>query len=269
MKSSKCQKCSLVQWAESDACKRCGASLGNGITSPLLSASTVSTENDVRSVPPAQPTPGYQYALPELKSGLAIASMVVAIIAFPTTFLLIGIILAPVAVTMGIVALVRANRKPTIYGGKGFAIAGISVGSVVCLFFVPLIAAIAIPNLLAARRAANEGSALSVIETIALAQDKHSMADESGVCGDLMTLASKNLIAGELAAGEKNGYTFVAGGNQSDEDGCEVRATPESPSQGNRSFYFSSADGVVRVAKNGSPANHTDPPMTEYSRASN
>ena len=169
---------------------------------------------------------------------------------------------------MGIVAVVRATKKPTIYGGKGFAIAGISVASVVCFFFVPLIAAIAIPNLLAARRAANEGSALSVMETIALAQDKHSTADESGVCGDLMTLAAKNLITGELAAGKKNGYKFVAGGNLSDSDGCEVRATPESLSQGSRSFYFSSSDGVVRVARNGSPANHTDPPMTEYSRAS-
>ena len=268
MNSAKCPKCSLVQWDDSGVCKRCGSSLAPDTISQQFDGTPVSNEYAYQA-PQPQSAASAEYGQPQLKSGLALTSMILAIIAFPTTFLLIGLLLAPIAMIMGIVALVRAARKPMIYGGKGFAIAGICVSAVVCVFFVPLIAAIAIPNLLASRRAANEGSALSTIETIALAQDKHSTADESGNCGDLMTLAAKNLIQGDLAAGKKNGYRFDAGGNVSDSDGCEVRATPESRSQGNRSFYFSSADGVVRVAKNGSPANHTDPPMTEYSRASN
>jgi len=268
MNSAKCPKCSLVQWSDSDVCKRCGASLGPEIVSQHFEGTPVSNEYTYQSFEP-QSAGSTQYSQPQLKSGLALASMIIAIIAFPTTFLLIGLLLAPIALIMGIVALILATKKPTIYGGKGYAIAGISVSSVVFLFFVPLIAAIAIPNLLAARRAANEGSAISTIETIALAQDKHSTDDGSGACGDLMTLAAKNLLPGELAAGKKNGYKFDAGGSLSDSDGCEVRATPESPSKGTRSFYFSSSDGVIRVAKNGSTANHTDPPMTEYSRASN
>lgn len=261
MNSSKCPKCSLVQWADSGTCKRCGSPLYGQVDEAVSSSpATFAPQN-------YQPNYGSSYAQPELKTGLAIASMVVGIIAFPTTFMLIGFLLAPVAIVLGIVALVRANKKPNVYGGKGFAIAGIAVGSVICVFFAPIVAAIAIPNLLAAKRAANEGSALSTLQTIALAQDKHASTEESGDCGDLMGLALKNLIDARTASGKRSGYRFTAGGNASDTYGCEVRATPESPSEGTRSFYFSSSDGVVRVATNGSPANYTDPPITQ-SRAS-
>ena len=187
--------------------------------------------------------------------------MVIAIIAFPTTFLLIGLLLAPIAVVMGIVALRKATKNPMTYGGKGFAIAGIAVGSVVCVFFVPLIAAIAIPNLLAARKAANEGAALSSMETIAIAQATYVSTYGAGSCGDLMTLATKNLIDAQLASGKKSGYRFTAGGEHASA-GCEIRATPETLSHGNRSFYFSSLDNVVRVATKGVQANQTDPPIT-------
>lgn len=257
MRSTKCPTCGLVQWAESDICKRCGAQFGSG---GAVSQQSFPAEQTFQ---PHQPYANSYASEAQLKQGLAIASMVMAIIAFPTTFLLIGLLLAPIAVIMGIVALRRATKNPMTYGGKGFAVAGIAVGSVVCVFFVPLIAAIAIPNLLASRRAANEGSALDSLEIIALAQDKHSSNDVAGDCGDLMMLAAKNMIVdAKVASGKKNGYKFTAGGNQSDTDGCEVRATPESKSAGNRSFYFSSSDNIVRVAMNGEPANRTDPPGT-------
>ena len=105
---------------------------------------------------------------PQLKTGLALASMIVGIAAFPMIFVLIGVLLAPIAVVLGIVAIRKASKQPHVYGGKGFAIAGIAAGSVVCVF-VPLVAAIAIPNLLAARRAANEGSAMNTMRKIAAA----------------------------------------------------------------------------------------------------
>lgn len=259
MKSSKCPNCSLVQWAESDACKRCGASLASHQSSYVPAA-------------PAEWQAGQQghgpyYAQPQLKSGLAITSMVLAIVAFPTTFLLIGLLIAPVAVVMGIVALVRANRQPMTYGGKGFAIAGISVGSVVCVLFVPLIAAIAIPNLLASRRAANEGSAIRTIELIARAQLSHASIAPSGACGDITELVAKSLLDPTLASGKKNGYRFTSTGSSSDDRGCEVRATPESESDGNRSFYFSSVDGVVRFATNGKAATSSDAPLVPNRRS--
>jgi hypothetical protein len=258
MNSIKCPSCSLVQWADNQNCKRCGAHI-SFVASPVQAeASPYSYQQN-----PYAPPPGAQ-----LKTGLALASMIIGIIAFPTTFILLGMLLAPVAIVLGIVAIRKASKQPNVYGGKGFAIAGIAVGSVVCLFFVPLIAAIAVPNLLAARRAANEGSALNTLEKIVVAQTAHASMDPDGACGDLMALASKNLIAGDLAAGRKNGYKFEAKGNIDDEYACEVQATPESRSHGTRSFYYSSYDDVLRVATDGLPADRDDLPL-EASRASN
>ena len=195
---------------------------------------------------------------------MALTSMILAIIAFPLMFVLIGIALAPVAFTLGIIALVRANKTPAVYGGKGFAIAGITVSAVVCFFFVPIIAAIAIPNILAAKRAANEGSAFNTLQKIATAQAAYSDNDESGNCGDTKSLAAKNLIDGGLANGVRNGYRFTARGNASDTNGCEVTAAPLTPSERIRSFYYSSADGSVRVQKGGS-ASYTSPPVDSES----
>jgi hypothetical protein len=263
MKSSKCPKCSLVQWAENNICKRCATSLEPG-TFAAAQQSNPNTEQPTWQ----QPVSDSQYGPPQLKTGLAVASMIIAIVSFPTTFLLIGLLLAPVALVMGIVALIRANKKPMEYGGKPFAIAGISVASVVCLFFVPLIAAIAIPNLLASRRAANEGSALAAMQKIALAQSAFSETEGGNDCGDIRSLATKGFIDAKFASGFTNGYKFVAGGSPSGNDGCEVRATPASVSEGKRSFYFSSSDNIIRVATNGMAATRNDPPMDQSSRAS-
>jgi type II secretory pathway pseudopilin PulG len=205
---------------------------------------------------------------PQMKTGLALASMIIGIVAFPLTFVLIGILLAPVAVILGIVALRKAAKQPHVYGGKGFAIAGIAVGSVVGFLIVPMIAAIAIPNLLAARRAANEGSAVSAVRTIAIAQATYSSMNGDGACGDLTELASRKLIAGELATGRKNGYRFEAKGSIDEDHACEVLATPESKSHGTRSFYYSSEDETLRMTQDGSPADHNDQPV-ETLRSSN
>jgi type II secretory pathway pseudopilin PulG len=196
---------------------------------------------------------------------MALASMILAIIAFPTMFILIGILLAPVAFILGIIALVRANKRPAIYGGKGFAIAGIAVSSVVCFFFVPIIAAIAIPNILAAKRAANEGSAMAAMRKLAAAQVAYSDSDESGGCGNMRALAGNNLVHENLSTGTRNGYRFSVSGNASDTNGCEIKATPLSPSEGTRSFYYSSVDGVFRVQSKGGAANYSSPPVDSES----
>ena len=264
MKSSKCPQCSLIQWADNSNCKRCGASLeARAFTpapQPIASGDQAAWQ---------QPVSGVQNGQPELRSGLALASMIVAIVSFPTTFLLIGLLLAPAALIMGIVALMRATKKPMIYGGKPFAIAGIAVASVVCLFIVPIIAAIAIPNLLASRRAANEGSALAAMQKIATAQSTFAATEGDGDdCGDIRSLASKGLIDARYTSASTNGYKFVASGSPSSNDGCEVHATPASVSDGKRSFYYSSSDNLIRVATNGMAATRNDPPMDQSSRAS-
>ena len=208
--------------------------------------------------------PNYQPS--PLKSGMAIASMVLGILGFVTSIILIGIPLALTGLILGIVALVRANKKPNTYGGKGFAIAGIATGALATLFF-PIIAAIAIPNLLAARRAANEGSAISTVRTLSAAEQTYRATAGSGRCGDLKQLQAMQLIDPSLgASNQKSGYRFMVTNLPLIDGGCEIHTTPVSASTGTRSFYFSTEDGLIRAAsKNGQFASQSDAPLGQNS----
>jgi type IV pilus assembly protein PilA len=75
---------------------------------------------------------------------------------------------------------------------------------------IGIIAAIAIPNLLASRRAANEGSAQSSIRTIHSSQATYQATAGNGAfAANLTTLNGQQLIDGVLASGSKSGYTFA------------------------------------------------------------
>ena len=75
---------------------------------------------------------------------------------------------------------------------------------------IGIIAAIAIPNLLASRRAANEGSAQSSLRTIHSSQATYQSTSGAGAfAANLATLNGVNLIDGVLASGTKSGYTFA------------------------------------------------------------
>lgn len=288
MTSIKCPNCNLTNWATAISCKRCKQMLQNGGESFQPNEPTAESFDGQNFAPDASPhfqpdndwqppvdnqtqthwqppyTPNYQqnyYPSPPLKSGLAIASMVLGILGFVTAIFLVGIVIAPIGLILGIVALVKANKKPHIYGGKGFAITGIVTGGMMVLV-MPIIAAIAIPNLLAARRAANEGAAISTMRTIVSAESTYVQTAGRGRCGDLNTLSAANLIDPTLAKGEKSGYRFIVVNLPIADGGCEVRATPISASNGTRSFYFSTEDGIFRAAaKGGQPANGNDAAM--------
>jgi type IV pilus assembly protein PilA len=77
---------------------------------------------------------------------------------------------------------------------------------------IGIIAAIAIPNLLASRRAANEGSAQSSLRTIHSSQATYQATAGNGAfAGLLVTLAGQNLIDPVLGGADpalKSGYTF-------------------------------------------------------------
>jgi prepilin-type N-terminal cleavage/methylation domain-containing protein len=74
---------------------------------------------------------------------------------------------------------------------------------------IGIIAAIAIPNLLASRRAANEGSAQSSLRTIHSAQATYQATSGNGAyAADLPALNGVGLVDAVLATNTKSGYDF-------------------------------------------------------------
>lgn len=252
MSSVKCNLCGMVCWAGAEACKGCGNPLG---------ATTQHNYHYGHATGGPAFAPGGGQT--KKRTGLAIASLVIGIISIPTLGLLgFG---AFVGIGLGIAALLRAKQQPSEFGGQGLAIGGIvaSVLSLALVVPIGIVAAIAIPNLLASRRAANEASALRTIRLLAEAESIFQSSTGVGKFGDLSELEAANLVDAKLAKGFLNSYYFnVTPLGES----FEVSASPvKYPSDGTRSFYLSSSEGIVRaVDKRGLPADATDPPLPEF-----
>jgi type IV pilus assembly protein PilA len=75
---------------------------------------------------------------------------------------------------------------------------------------IGIIAAIAIPNLLASRRAANEGSAQSSMRTLHSSEAVYQATEGDGGFGDLTALEDNDLIDSQLGVAPftKSGYVF-------------------------------------------------------------
>ena len=147
----------------------------------------------------------YAYEVPPSK-GLAIGALVLGLVSFPLIFFFgMGFLTAITGIVLGFVALSKAKRSPREYQGRGMAIGGIISCFASMGMFVLIVLAIAIPNLMAARNAANEGSAISSLRTIASAELTYQATTGRGRYGTLSELAQAGLIDAELASGKKNG----------------------------------------------------------------
>ncbi len=134
---------------------------------------------------------------------------------------------------------------------KGFSL----IELLIVVVIIGIIASIAIPNLLASRRSANEGAAISALRTLHGAQQTYAATSGNqqfaGVTGvgapgaattvPLQHLADVNLVDSVLASGTKGHYNFTG------ERGFGVSGSGGTPA----TFYFtarpSSASGLTQT----------------------
>lgn len=256
MKSVKCPQCGFVGWADADSCKKCGAPQTEH---PVYTSDELEPSQTVYYAPPPA---GFQ---PNLKQGLAVASMVIGI----ANFLFLGIFGVTIiaGIVISAIALKKIKRFPLQYGGKSFAVTGLimNTASVVLLIPVLIILAIAIPNLQASRRAANEGSAINSLRKIGTAELTYQSTLGRGAFGTLQDLQNQNLISPDLANGTRHGYRFKVETVSDAGDGWPgfiVLAVPtDYGSTGRRSFFMDETLVIRAADSQGMEATKYDAPL--------
>jgi len=139
---------------------------------------------------------------------------------------------------------------------KGFSL----IELLIVVAIIGIIAAIAVPNLLKSRQAANEASAIGSTRTIGTAMATYLSTQGGGAtyAANLALLGdtSVNLVDSQLASGSKSGFLFQATGSASTtaspatfDTTCEPQSTG-SFGTGNRSFRTD--DSFVICQTNGS-----------------
>jgi type IV pilus assembly protein PilA len=228
---------------------------------------------------------GAPYVGPTQTSGKAIGSLICGILFFffPS---------AVVAIILGHLSLSDIRKERGRLTGHGLAMAGLVLGyvGVAVIPVVLIIAAIAIPNLLRARTAANEATALGslrIIETAAISyQDTYSngyppsLSALDGSGAGAASCDHAQLIDPALALGQKAGYVFTYIAFPAMEDsqapdspqaianGCTVRggksltinADPVTRGTTGIRSFFADQSGVIRFNPDG-PASTDSPPL--------
>jgi len=249
-----CPACTTANEDRAAFCNQCGAS--------LQAAASVPPQ-------PVMQSPAMLHPAVQETSGLAIASLVCGLLffIFPAAVL---------AIVFGHISSSQIRKSAGRLKGAGMSLAGMILGYV-GIAFIPIIliiAAIAIPNLLRARMAANEASAISSLRDIARATIQYQDAYH-GYPPALSALGpppaghgadadGADLIDGRLTSGSKNGYMFqyhaVSSRGDGVFDGFDVNADPITPNAtGARHFHVDESD-VIRFEMS-APAGRESPPL--------
>ena len=191
---------------------------------------------------------------PPQTSGKAIASLILGFLSFLFPA-------AIVAVILGHVSRSEIKRSNGRLQGDGLALTGLIFGYMgVAIIPVLIIAAIAIPNLLRARIAANEASAVGSLRTINTAQRAYATEYSSvgyacnlnklGTFGKPSSPENAGYIDDRLALGEKSGYRFeLACG--SEPSSYVVVAYPMTANQTGMRAFCTNQTGLISYSRNG------------------
>ena len=269
-----CSRCGASNPDDGRFCSGCGAPLQAQAGPPPASGQT-------------PPIPGLAppCAGTAETSGKAIASLIcgVCFFIFPA---------AVAAIILGHLSVSEIDKSAGRIKGRGMAISGLVLGYGGVLFipFMLIIAAIAIPNLLRAKLAANDAAAANSVRAIYRAATEYRATYSNGFPPSLRAMDGADfgaagcdhaqLIDSVLATGQKSGYIFTytpvpdleaqdrTVSPQAAANGCTVAGTAgfainadpvARGTTGTRSFYVDQT-GVIHAERNG-PATADSPTL--------
>jgi len=166
------------------------------------------------------------------------------------------------AIVLGHISRSEIQKSNGQLKGNGMATAGLIMGYGAFAFlpFILIVAAIAIPNLLRARIAANEASAVGAIRTINVAEFAYRSAYPSvGFACSLASLGGSGgspaadgalLIDNQLSSGERHGYRLALETclNTGTEHNYQVVAYPVVRNQTGTRTFCSDQSAVIKVS---------------------
>jgi len=149
----------------------------------------------------------------------------------------------------------KSSKKHKTSEQKGFSL----IELLIVVAIILIIAAIAIPNLLRSRIAANEASAVGSLRTLNTAEITYNMTYPSvGFACSLGSLAptsggaaasstAAGLIDANLASGTKSGYTFTVGNcTGTPKSNYQYAAAPVSPGTTGQRYFCTDTSGVIQ-----------------------
>ncbi|HKW57089.1 MAG TPA: DUF4190 domain-containing protein [Candidatus Acidoferrum sp.] len=253
-------------------CPRCSTAVQDGVSFCPSCGSGILATPGLPSPPAGTMAPGSYAGAPQT-SGKAIGSLICGIV----SMVILPFFASIPAVILGHISLSEIRKGAGRLQGKGMALAGLIMGyfSVAFIPIILIIAAIAIPNLLRAKMAANEASAVGALRMYNMAIMSYAsrcpgvgfpasvrdLGPGSGDCQGGTSLVDSILAQPETT---RNGYHFSYSPGSTDSNGRVVSYTltadPVAENATGVRHFFLDESGVIRYAS-GIPANPASPAL--------